>query len=100
MGGCEEQTARGKQGGARVVTKPMPTSVWAWYYSCHVLLVTVKSCVQIRVQDGTGKLEHLRAFAISDALSLVWGAGRAEAETPRVLWGLCGSQLSRHGCCL
>lgn len=51
---------------------------------------------QIRVKNGTGKLEYLRTFDISDALSLGSGERGEEAEAPRALWGLCGPQLSRQ----
>lgn len=51
VGGFEEQTARDKQGGARVVTKPRPASVWARYYFCHVLLVTVSPVARSERQE-------------------------------------------------
>lgn len=46
-----------------------------------------ESCGQIRVKDGTGKMEYLRTFAISDALSLGARGVGTEAEAPRALWG-------------
>lgn len=49
----------------------------------------------VRAKNGTGKLEYLRTFDISDALSGRGGQGE-EAEAPRALWGLFGPQLSRH----
>lgn len=54
---------------------------------------------QVRVKNGTSKLEYLRTFDISDALSRGRGRGE-EAEAPGALWGLCGPQLSRHSCSL
>lgn len=51
VGGFEEQTARDKQGGARMVTKPRPASVWARYYFCHVLLVTVSPVARSERQE-------------------------------------------------
>lgn len=82
--GREEQTARDKQGGARVVTNHTldTCKVCAPIHVGPVLFLPCsaghsESSGQVGVKGGTGKLEYLRTFDISYAHSLGagWGGG-------------------------